>query len=191
MPANESIRFFKRAPGRASGFSLIELLVVLGVLAVLALLASPALTSLVPRYHLRSAARSAEALMQQARMTAVNAGRPARMVVDCRDRGGNADKPCTMSIYMAVFKDNGDLDKWVTLPGTSRTLPLTVSIAPLAGANKTAGSADHLYWNVFMPAGYVKASHDPIGVKLSSTSTSIGAWNLAVSRSSGRSTLTR
>lgn len=192
MPVNELKRFFKRAPGRASGFSLIEMLVVIAFIAILAFMVSPAMGSLVPKYHLRSSAKSVNALMQQARMNAANTGRPTRAVVDCRDHINDSSKPCRTTLYAAVFKDTGELDSWAILPGGRNDIPVSVYIAPLAGATKVASSADHLYWTVFMPAGHVKASHSPVGMVFSSSASgSSGTWNLAISQSSGRSTLTK
>jgi type IV fimbrial biogenesis protein FimT len=56
---------------RASGFTLIEMMVVVLVAAVLALVAAPSLTSLIAKQRLRSAASSLHLAMVQARAEAI------------------------------------------------------------------------------------------------------------------------
>ena len=56
---------------RASGFTLIELMVTLGVLAILAVLAAPSFSDFIDRYRLRGAVDDAVSLISNARAEAV------------------------------------------------------------------------------------------------------------------------
>src|SRR5689334_9305367 len=55
----------------ASGFSLLELMIVVGILMVVAAMAMPKIMTTIADVRLRSAVNSASGLMQQARMMAI------------------------------------------------------------------------------------------------------------------------
>ena len=75
-------------PGRnrQSGLTLVELIVVLAILAVLTTLVSPALTSLMPGYHLRAAADDMIAQARRARSMAFSTNKPAGFFIDVSER---------------------------------------------------------------------------------------------------------
>ncbi len=89
---------------RASGFSLLELMIVVGILMVIAAMAMPKIMTSVADVRLRSAINSASGIIQQARMMAIkdnqlrkikytNVASGGFVYVDVRDDGMDAMDP--------------------------------------------------------------------------------------------------
>jgi prepilin-type N-terminal cleavage/methylation domain-containing protein len=72
----------RSVPGRESGFSLIEVLVVIGVVGIVATATWDRLSQLAPKYRLSGAARSAAAEVQRARTRAISEGKCAKVSFD-------------------------------------------------------------------------------------------------------------
>ncbi len=65
-----------------TGLTLIELLVVMSILAIITALASPAMTSLLPGYRVKSAASEIIAEMRSSRTQAISRNAPVGFIVD-------------------------------------------------------------------------------------------------------------
>ena len=196
-------------PKEKKGFSLIEMIIVVAVIAVLAAIAVMAFDKLIPSFELRTSARSAVSLMQQARLLAANTQKPIRAVIDCRPRE-NAPPgkvvPCMAVLYMAQFdpNNNGELMKWVKVNGDGVVIgapydadavnrymgsSVNIDVSTSGGAPvRPAGSPNHLFWAVFFPSGRLAVSHSPMRLEFTSK-TIENTWEVFLSETAGRTTL--
>jgi prepilin-type N-terminal cleavage/methylation domain-containing protein len=165
------------------GLTLVEMLIVVTIIGILLLIAVPALSRLVPAYQLQSSARGVANMAQQARLTASNTQKPARLVLDC---SGRPASPCLASLYSAVFNVAGELDAWTEFAGHRREMPRTVNIAPVAGATAVPDSPALIYWAVFMPSGRLWSSHDPMRLDFTSTVSGVADYQISLSNVTGR-----
>ena len=161
------------------GLSLVEVLVVVFIIGILLMIAVPALSSLVPGYQVQSSARGVANMAQQARLTAGNTQKPARLVLDC----SGSNLPCQARLYVAVFNMDGDLDGWTELINHRRDLPRSVTIAPGNGTKAVYESPAKIYWAVFLPSSRVESSHDPMRLSFASKA---GDYQVSVSNITGR-----
>ncbi|MDR0881990.1 MAG: prepilin-type N-terminal cleavage/methylation domain-containing protein, partial [Candidatus Adiutrix sp.] len=148
---------FKETGRSRPGFTLMELIIAVAIMAVLAMMAVPALMSIVPRFELRAAAKSAQALLQQARLKAAHTNRPGRVVVDCRKHAADAKLPCLAYLETANFDATGalkpDPDTWSKVSGTARDLPRSVTVT--AGAGQPVVAAN-LFLAIYLPDGRLR-----------------------------------
>ncbi len=94
--------FFGRAPQRAAGFTLIELMVTLSVLAVLLAAGIPSFTGLLRQWRLEAAVNT---LSGDLRLARSNATRTSRHVVVCAQDGGQCSGEETWTQGWLVFID--------------------------------------------------------------------------------------
>lgn len=59
-----------------SGFTVLEIMVVLAMIVIMASIAMPRITNIIPRYHLKEAARTFYMDLRQARSSAIKEGSP-------------------------------------------------------------------------------------------------------------------
>lgn len=180
-----------RAP---RGFTLLELLILIVVFGLLLMMAVPALSLLAPRYMVRSTAKSMDSMMQNGRLMAYNTHKPVRLVVDCRPtRQRSASSTCTMRLYSANFNSDGELDlggpngAWSEIPQTMREVSNKVTVTRLEDPT----NPNDLYWAVFLPTGKVKASHDPLRLKVAGVGVDVGERLVSLSLVTGRTTTKR
>jgi prepilin-type N-terminal cleavage/methylation domain-containing protein len=166
------------------GFSLMELIIAVAIIAVLAMMAVPALMSIVPRYELRASARSAQALLQQARLKAAHANRPARVAIDCQNHTAGEAKspPCQATLYTANFGTSGALrpspDTWSKVAGAACDLPRSVDVAAATGSTAVSGNPARLFWAVYLPDGRLLTSHQPWVLVFTSNKAKTPSWEL-------------
>lgn len=175
--------FLKRSR-LASGFTLVEALVVVIVIAVLAMMAIPSLVSILPNFQVRKAVESTSSMMYAARMAAANTQKPTRAVVDCRKSG----EPCRMSIYTAVFNSDAELTGWVEMPNTVRNVGENVKVSAdtSAGIVPFPGNPANLYWAVFLPkGGLVASSQAPLKLIVQPENKSKPVWTVSLDKTSG------
>lgn len=72
---------------RPSGFTLLELMIALAIVAILAAVAFGGLSTLVPRYQVKSAAQDLRAELQKAKMEAVKSNQETLIIFDKADAG--------------------------------------------------------------------------------------------------------
>ncbi|MDR0882140.1 MAG: prepilin-type N-terminal cleavage/methylation domain-containing protein [Candidatus Adiutrix sp.] len=180
---------FRKISCSRPGFSLMEMIVAVAIMAVLAMMALPALMSIVPRYELRAAAKSTQTLLQQARLMAAHANRPARVALDCRPHVTSVRNPCQAALDTANFDTTGALVDWSRAEGTARDLPVSLAVTAGAGSTPLAGNPAGLFWAVYFPGGQLKASHDPWVLVFKSEKIKTNTWELQPDLKTGGITL--
>lgn len=138
---------------RASGFTVIELMVVVAILATLAGLAAPSFTPIIERWRVRQTVEDLQATMYYARSEAIKRGGSVAIVRAGDDSGCTAvgSTKTLWSCGWTVFADdnnNGTLDTGeTTLQVTSAPTKVQVQIA----GSKGVLSTDR--WGQFSNAG--------------------------------------
>lgn len=127
-----------------SGFSLIELLMVVALVGIVSVIGLPLLGQMSGTIQLGEAARQVERELQSARMTAVSANQPMRVMFDCPATGeyrmveliGTPSVPaaadgvigrCSATTYPFPAPDNNPITR-PNNDGPLRTIPSQVSI---------------------------------------------------------------
>lgn len=182
-------KLYGKRPGLASGFTIVELLVVIIVLAVLALMAIPSVLSIVPTFQVRSATEATTSMLYMARLSAATTQRPARAVVNCLN-SDDKDLSCRLSIDNAVFNAAGTLTGWTEAAGTARWLGREVRVSVTTGSKPFAPKQPaNVYWAVFLPSGKVAAaSHDPLDLVLRATGAA-SSRTVSLARTNGNVTI--
>jgi prepilin-type N-terminal cleavage/methylation domain-containing protein len=136
-----------RKTGPASGFTLVELLVVLALLMVLIMISGPPLMKYIARNKIMSAAQQTQALMRLARIQAIKLGTPT--VVQIQPTA----KPLTVTAYVDTDRDlvmdSGEqvigkvqLEKNVSFLGWYGLTPMSPSTLPPAAVFLETGWMD-------------------------------------------------
>jgi prepilin-type N-terminal cleavage/methylation domain-containing protein len=129
---------------RQSGFSLIELLMVVALVGIMSVIGLPLLQQMNGSIQLGEAARQVERELQSARMTAVSANQPVRVMFNCPAAGeyrmveliGTPGVPaagdgvvgrCSTTTYPFPAPDNNPITR-PNNDGPLRTIPDQVSI---------------------------------------------------------------
>lgn len=97
------------------GFTLVEVIVVMAVIGIMVTIAIPGISSWLPNYKLKSAARDVYSSLQKARMLAVKNNRNAAVIFDaannkydvCDDWVSTASPPCVGSLVTTDFNSLG------------------------------------------------------------------------------------
>ena len=114
---------------KQKGFTLVEVMIVLAILGILAAVATPMITSMLPRYHLRAAARELVIDFKKAKMEAVKRNRNVLLQFTPVAVGAAAGG----SYQLCVDNNNNDLCdagevlKIVTMPARVRLVTTTFS----------------------------------------------------------------
>ncbi|UQZ88233.1 hypothetical protein C4J81_03005 [Deltaproteobacteria bacterium Smac51] len=90
---------------KASGFTLLELMVVVAIAAILMTIAVIAYAQYIPYITVRADAKNVLAMMQRARLTAANTQRPVRFLIDCTAvKRQENDNSCGLRLQSAVYE---------------------------------------------------------------------------------------